>query len=76
VRGASGDDGRKQRARIQGPRCNEPVRQSTSSDSVLNRIDFIRTVSQWSLSYDKKVVSISKGRGGSRSCTRGGHSSG
>jgi hypothetical protein len=35
VRSASGDDGRKlfqcgaQRARIQGPRCNEPVRQST-----------------------------------------------
>jgi hypothetical protein len=33
VRSASGDDGRKlfqcgaQRARIQGPRCNEPVRQ-------------------------------------------------
>jgi hypothetical protein len=35
VRSASGDDGRKlfqcgaQRARIQGPRCNEPVRQSS-----------------------------------------------
>jgi hypothetical protein len=39
VRSASGDDGRKlfqcgaQRARIQGPRCNEPVRQSTSTSN-------------------------------------------
>jgi hypothetical protein len=41
VRSASGDDGRKlfqcgaQRARIQGPRCNEPVRQSTSTSRLL-----------------------------------------
>jgi hypothetical protein len=41
VRSASGDDGRKlfqcgaQRARIQGPRCNEPVRQSTSTSTIL-----------------------------------------
>jgi hypothetical protein len=39
VRSTSGDDGRKlfqcgaQRARIQGPRCNEPVRQSTSTST-------------------------------------------
>jgi hypothetical protein len=48
VRSASGDDGRKlfqcgaQRARIQGPRCNEPVRPSTIYDATeftyLNRI--------------------------------------
>jgi hypothetical protein len=42
VRSASGDDGRKlfqcgaQRARIQGPRCNEPVRQSTSTSTDLS----------------------------------------
>jgi hypothetical protein len=41
VRSASGDDGRKlfqcgaQRARIQGPRCNEPVRQSTSTSTCM-----------------------------------------
>jgi hypothetical protein len=42
VRSASGDDGRKlfqcgaQRARIQGPRCNEPVRQSTSTSTLVS----------------------------------------
>jgi hypothetical protein len=42
VRSASGDDGRKlfqcgaQRARIQGPRCNEPVRQSTAMEGAIH----------------------------------------
>jgi hypothetical protein len=46
VRSASGDDGRKlfqcgaQSARKQGPRCNEPVRQSTSTSCTFTDILF------------------------------------
>jgi hypothetical protein len=49
VRSASGDDGRKlfqcgaQRARIQGPRCNEPVRQSKKDNNkIVPRLESAR----------------------------------
>jgi hypothetical protein len=63
VRSASGDDGRKlfqcgaQRARIQGPRCNEPVRTLPFWQLTKNR-RYITSLKSKGFNYKKQMCSI------------------